>query len=137
MPAIADDSGLVVDALGGKPGVYTSSYGGEGLTDRERCEFLLSKMVNKKERRARFVCTIVCAFPDGSLLTATGECVGEIAEEPQGTGGFGYDPIFIPDGKGKTMAALPLGDKNSISHRGTALLEFSNLLDSYKAGMRL
>jgi len=132
LPSVADDSGLVVDALDGKPGVYTSSYGGEGLTPKERCEYLLSNMKNFEHRRAKFVCVIVCAFPDGKLITANGECHGCIVSEPRGSGGFGYDPVFQPDGKDRTMAELAPGEKNAISHRGIALKRFSELLKSLK-----
>ena len=128
MPAIADDSGLVVDALGGKPGVYTSSFGGEGLTARERCEYLMNVMEKMEQRRAKFVCTIVCAFPNGDLLTSTGECHGAISMRLAGSMGFGYDPVFIPDGLSKTMAELSSDEKNAISHRSKALRNFSELL---------
>jgi XTP/dITP diphosphohydrolase len=128
MPSIADDSGLMVDALDGKPGVFSSSFGGDELTDVERCNYLLDLMKDKKDRRAKFICTIVCAFPDGDLLTATGECAGTITEELKGMGGFGYDPIFKPVGKDKTMAELSSDEKNNISHRAIALRAFSGLL---------
>jgi len=133
-PAIADDSGLIVNALCGEPGVYSSSYGGEALTADERCEYLLKKMENMEQRQAKFVCTIVCAFPNGDLLTTIGECSGVITTEPVGTGGFGYDPVFRPDGCIKTMAELTTDEKNKISHRGVALRNFSDLLKSYRAG---
>jgi len=135
MPAIADDSGICVDALGGDPGVYSSSYGGAELSANERCAFLLHKMENVKQRNAIFVSVIVCMFPDGYQLTAAGECTGTIAEEAKGTRGFGYDPVFIPDGKDKTMAELTAGEKNALSHRKKALTEFSKLLKEYKEGM--
>jgi len=128
MPSIADDSGLMVDALGGAPGVYTSTFGGDGLSDSERCECLLQKMANEEHRCAKFVCTIVCVFPDGDFLMAEGECHGIITTAPRGTGGFGYDPIFQADGKTGTMAELPPEEKNRISHRGLALREFAMLV---------
>jgi len=128
LPAIADDSGLCVDALGGAPGVYTSSFGGEGLADGERNKYLLQKLENTEQRGANFVCTIVCAFPDGSVISAAGECKGRIARTPGGAGGFGYDPVFIAEGYDVTMAQLPPGKKNAISHRGKALREFAGLL---------
>jgi XTP/dITP diphosphohydrolase len=134
IPAIADDSGLVVDALGGEPGVYSSSYGGEALTADERCDYLLKKMDNTEQRKAKFVCTIVCAFPNGDILTTIGECCGVITTEPVGTGGFGYDPVFLPDNFKKTMAELTTDEKNKISHRGVALRKLSDLLISYRAG---
>jgi len=137
IPAIADDSGLVVSALGDEPGVYSSSYGGAELTDRERCCYLLDQMEKLEQRKAKFVCTIVCVFPDGGSITATGECNGVIAPKLFGTGGFGYDPVFIPDGYSKTMAELSIDEKNKISHRGVALRNFSDLLKSKEAGSQI
>jgi XTP/dITP diphosphohydrolase len=131
MPSIADDSGLMVDALGGEPGVYSSSYGGEGLNTIEHCAYLLDVMEGRKERTATFTCTIVCAFPDGKILMATGECHGEIVIKPRGSGGFGYDSVFLPRGMKKTMAELSPDEKNAISHRKLALVKFSELLKSY------
>ena len=128
MPAIADDSGLIVDALGGAPGLYSSAYGGDFLTDEERCAFLLKNMENVEQRGAKFVCTIVCLYPDGNMLSAYGECLGELALSPRGTNGFGYDPIFIAYGTDKTMAELPPDDKNELSHRGKALRGFAEQL---------
>jgi len=128
MPAIADDSGLVVEVLDGRPGVYSSSFGGDDLTSEQRCNFLLNAIENMEQRRAKFVCNIVCVFPDGRVLTATGECNGTISIEIRGEKGFGYDPVFIPDGYVKTMAELSSEEKNAISHRGKALVEFRELL---------
>jgi len=140
LPSIADDSGLLVDALGDKPGVYSSSFGGDDLTAAERCDYLLAELKDVQEmekRRARFVCTIVCAYPDGDLLTAGGECPGVITNAPCGLNGFGYDPVFLPDGMDKTMAELTSDEKNVISHRGKALRSFSELLKTRKAGMAI
>ena len=137
MPAIADDSGLIVDALDGKPGVYSSSFGGEALSSDERCMYLLRKMDNMEQRHAKFVCTIICAYPDGDLITATGECSGTITTKPRGSNGFGYDPVFLPDGMNRTMAELTSLEKNAISHRGKALVNFAKLLKSYYAGKRV
>ena len=134
LAAIADDSGLVVDALNGEPGVFSSSFGGENLTDSERAKFLLKKMEKMEQRCAKFVCTIVCAFPDGDLISSTGECSGTISKELKGSGGFGYDPIFIPVGKNKSMAELTSDEKNKISHRGAALHNFKNALAKFKRG---
>jgi len=134
LPAIADDSGLIVNALGGEPGVYSSSFGGEELTAEERCKYLLNKMENMEQRDAKFVCTIVCSFPDGDRITASGECHGIITTELQGEEGFGYDPVFLPDEDTKTMAEITSDRKNSISHRGKALRNFSELLKTKKAG---
>ncbi|MCL2227015.1 MAG: XTP/dITP diphosphatase [Oscillospiraceae bacterium] len=128
LPAIADDSGLVVDALGGEPGVHSSSYGGPALSGAQRCAYLLEKLRNKEQRSAKFVCTIVCAFPDGKNLISEGECNGEIAMTPRGSGGFGYDPVFLIKSTGKTMAELSAEEKNAVSHRGEALRKFILLL---------
>jgi len=129
-PAIADDSGLMVDALDGEPGVYSSSYGGDDLTAAERCLHLLKKMESMEQRDAKFVCTIVCVFPDGKLISAIGECYGKITTEPKGVGGFGYDPVFLPEGTDRTMAELTNNEKNLLSHRGKALRNFTGLLKS-------
>jgi len=132
LPAIADDSGLIVDALDGAPGVYTSSFGGNGLSSGERCGYLLKKLKNVRRRSAKFVCTIVCAFPDGDVITAQGECCGSIADAPSGSNGFGYDPVFIAEGYEKTMAELTSDEKNALSHRGAALRAFSVLIQERK-----
>jgi XTP/dITP diphosphohydrolase len=137
MPSISDDSGLIVDALGGEPGVYSSSYGGEDLTFDERCLYLLKKMEKLEQRTAKFVCSIVCVFPDGYYLTAYGECCGIITTKPYGSGGFGYDPVFKPDKHDRTMAQLSPAEKNEISHRGIALRNFYQQLKTYKAGVRV
>ncbi|MCI6497247.1 MAG: RdgB/HAM1 family non-canonical purine NTP pyrophosphatase [Anaeromassilibacillus sp.] len=120
-PAIADDSGLMVDALDGRPGVYTARYGGEGLSDKERYMNLLDEMkdIPKDKRTARFVSAICCVLSKDEVITVRGECVGEIAFEPSGEGGFGYDPIFLYEGK--SFALLTPEEKDSISHRGKAL----------------
>ncbi len=122
-PSMADDSGLVVDALDGRPGVRSARYGGDGLSDSDRYELLLREMdgIPPEERTARFVCVIAIALPDGTLLSARGECEGEITTGPRGAGGFGYDPVFYLPGHGLTMAELPLEEKNRISHRARAL----------------
>ena len=120
-PAIADDSGLMVDALDGRPGVYTARYGGEGLSDKERYMNLLDEMkdIPKDKRTARFVSAICCVLSKDEVITVRGECVGEIAFEPSGEGGFGYDPIFLYEVK--SFALLTPEEKDSISHRGKAL----------------
>ena len=124
LPAIADDSGLSVDALDGAPGVYSARYGGEGLDDTGRWQLLLEHMQGVEDRACRFVCVICCAFPDGGELMARGECPGVLAQAPQGDGGFGYDPIFYLPQLGKTMAQLTPQEKNSLSNRGNALRDF-------------
>ena len=122
--ALADDSGLEVDALGGAPGVHSSRYAGEDATDADNNAKLLAALadVPDAERTARFRCVVVLVDRDGSVVTASGSCEGRIACEPAGDGGFGYDPLFLPDATpGRTMAQLPLAEKNAISHRGAAL----------------
>ena len=129
LPAIADDSGLVVDALNGEPGVYSARYGGPELDDTGRWQLLLKNMEGKEDRACKFVSVICCAFPDGSELMARGECHGVVAQGPKGEGGFGYDPVFwLPD-LGKSMAELALEEKNKISHRGNALRVFKEELE--------
>ena len=128
LPAAADDSGLVVEALGGAPGVYSARYGGAlAHTDAERSALLLKNMENVEHRGAKFVSVIAVAYPDGRIVTARGECCGEIAREQRGTNGFGYDPLFLlPDGR--HMAELSSEEKNAISHRGRALRELKRIL---------
>ena len=120
--AVADDSGLVVDALGGEPGVYSARYGpGHDASDADRYNYLLNKLGDEKNRSARFVCCICCTMPDGTVLRSRGECEGEIMHGPKGDGGFGYDPVFKPDAVERGMAELTPDEKNAISHRGKAL----------------
>ena len=125
LPAIADDSGLCVDALTGGPGVYSARYGGEDLDDRGRCMLLLSNLRGQTTRAAHFSCAIACAFPDGRTLTAEGRCDGAIAFAPLGDGGFGYDPLFLLTEKGKTFGQLSPEEKSAVSHRGKALAAFA------------
>lgn len=123
--AVADDSGLCVDALGGEPGIYSARYGlGHAASDEERYRYLLQKMEGVKDRSARFVCCICCTFPDGSVIRSRGECEGEILLAPKGQNGFGYDPVFHPLCLDKSMAELNPEEKNAISHRGKALRAF-------------
>lgn len=124
LPAIADDSGLMVDTLGGEPGVYSARYGGEGLDDTGRWQLLLKNMEGKADRTCKFVSVICCCFPDGTEVMARGECPGILAQGPSGDGGFGYDPIFYLPQLGKTMAQLTPEEKNKISHRAKALAGF-------------
>lgn len=121
---VADDSGLEVDALQGRPGVRSARYAGENASDDERMRRLLSELsdVPEANRRARFVCALAFADPATNFLQVfTGTCEGRIAFEPCGTGGFGYDPVFIPDGYRATFGELPAGVKEQISHRARAL----------------
>ena len=131
LPAIADDSGLCVDALNGAPGVYSARYGGPGLDDPGRCALLLENMRGMLDRRCRFVSVIHCAFPNGDALTARGECPGTLAYAPRGESGFGYDPIFFVPSLKKTFAQLTAEEKNAISHRGLALKAFQEKLADY------
>ncbi len=119
---LADDSGLEVDALGGEPGVQSKRYAGEGRSDADRNRYLLHllKDVPAGERGACFRCTIVIADPQGRTWSTEGSCPGEIAFEPRGQNGFGYDPVFIVSGRGMRMAELPPEEKNRISHRARA-----------------
>ena len=128
LPAVADDSGLCVDALGGAPGVYSARYGGPGLDDVGRYQLLLENMRGMLDRRCKFVSAICCCFPDGEVITARGECPGTLAYAPKGDG-FGYDPIFFLPERKKTFAELTAEEKNAISHRGRALEEFRSKLE--------
>jgi XTP/dITP diphosphohydrolase len=130
MSALADDSGLEIDALGGEPGRLSARYAGEGASDRDRVNYLLSKLegVPWEERSARFRCVIAVAVPDGQVEFCSGECRGVIALEPKGEQGFGYDPIFYLPELDKTMAELPLEVKNEVSHRGKAARKVSQAL---------
>ena len=131
LPAIADDSGLCVDALNGGPGVYSARYGGEGLDDRGRYTLLLENMRGQTSRAAHFTCAIACVFPNGDTITAEGQAPGTIAFAPMGEGGFGYDPVFFVPDKAKTFAQLTQEEKAEISHRGKALREFTKKLETY------
>jgi XTP/dITP diphosphohydrolase len=131
LPAIADDSGLCVDALNGGPGVYSARYGGEELDDRGRYTLLLNSMRGQTTRAAHFTCSIACAFPNGDTLTAEGQVQGTIAFAPMGDGGFGYDPVFFYPPLAKTFGQLTVEEKSKISHRGKALAEFSEKLATY------
>ena len=120
MAAFADDSGLEVAALGGAPGIYSARYGGENATYAEKMAKLLKELENVDDRRARFVCVIALAYRGDIVETFRGEVTGRIAFEPHGTDGFGYDPIFIPDGYDKTFGELGEDVKSKISHRARA-----------------
>lgn len=128
IPAVADDSGLAVDALGGAPGVYSARYAGEGATDMQRIEKLLAEMkqVPPEQRTACFISAICCVFPDGTKIEVQGKCEGRIAFEPLGKDGFGYDPIFLVGEK--TYAQMTPQEKDAISHRGRALRLFQEKL---------
>lgn len=132
MDAIGDDSGLVVDALGGAPGIYSARYAGEGSSDNKNNEKLLSELKEKKNRNARFVCCIALVLADGTQEFFEGECHGQIIQEKKGRSGFGYDPVFYVPQYGKTMAELGPDIKNRISHRAIA----SEKLLSYFSGLK-
>ncbi|MBQ8134067.1 MAG: RdgB/HAM1 family non-canonical purine NTP pyrophosphatase [Clostridia bacterium] len=125
-PAIADDSGLMVDALGGRPGVFSARYAD---TDEEKIEKLLQELMEtgSEDRTAHFVCVICCCFPSGEKIFAYGQCDGNIGYAPRGNNGFGYDPIFFVEGN-KTFAELTETQKDAMSHRGKALKELSDQL---------
>jgi XTP/dITP diphosphohydrolase len=123
LPALADDSGLCVDALEGAPGVFSARYAGENATDEKRCEYLLSQMKGKSNRKAAFECVLSLAVPSGAALTYEARCEGLIVEHPSGAGGFGYDPIFFYPPLKMTFAQLNNEEKNRVSHRGKAFLE--------------
>ncbi|MBO4897739.1 MAG: XTP/dITP diphosphatase [Clostridia bacterium] len=131
VPAMADDSGLEVFALSMRPGIYSARYAGENATDEDRVKKLLSEMDGKEDRRARFVCAAALCMPDGREIVCRGETNGNLLYAPQGTGGFGYDPIFVPVGFDKTFAEIPQEEKNKISHRRRAFdklsLEIENI----------
>ncbi len=131
MPVLADDSGLQIDALDGRPGVYSARYAGEPTNDIQNYEKVLNEMndVRLEERSARFICVLALARPGKETLYKEGLCEGSIATEPKGTNGFGYDPIFIPKGFTGTMAELENDEKNKISHRYHALLQLENWLN--------
>lgn len=131
MPCIADDSGLCIDALNGEPGVYSARYSGGHGNDDDNIRLVLSKLenVSDEKRTARFVCAICVCFPDGRMLSIQGKCEGKIGYEKTGSGGFGYDPIFMVGEK--SFAELTAEEKDSISHRGNALRELVRTLPEY------
>ena len=132
MPALADDSGLEVEALGGEPGVRSARYAGMQGDDAANIARLLARMqgIPVGRRTARFVCVLALASPSGESLAIRETCEGTIGEAPRGGHGFGYDPVFLPAGMDRTMAELTRGEKNSISHRGKALRRLRTLLEA-------
>ena len=128
-PALADDSGLVVDSLDGAPGVYSARYAGENATDAQRYTKLLEEMKGQSNRKAAFECVLSLAVPTGAALTYEARCEGVIAEEPAGDGGFGYDPVFYYPPFKKTFGQLSREEKSRVSHRGKALKEFKDEFD--------
>ena len=118
---LADDSGLEVDFLNGAPGVRSARYAGERAADAENLAKLVAAMAGVKQRAARFRCVIALCSPEGESRTVFGACEGRLSESPRGANGFGYDPLFIPEGHDKTFAELPAETKNALSHRARAL----------------
>mgnify|MGYP000796571676 CR=1 FL=1 len=134
LPVLADDSGLMVDALGGAPGVHSARYTGRHEdSDAARYTLLLHNLGDRTDRTARFVSCICCTFPNGDVLRARGTCEGSILFAPCGENGFGYDPVFQPDGCACSMAELRPEEKNAISHRGNALKILKEELRNYYA----
>jgi len=129
LPALADDSGLMVEALDHAPGVHSARYGGGNATDEQRCLKLLAEMEGKTNRRAVFECVISLAVPTGPALTYEARCEGLIAEQPAGSNGFGYDPVFYYPPYKRTFAQLTRTEKSLVSHRGKALSELKDEFD--------
>ncbi|HEX2267188.1 MAG TPA: RdgB/HAM1 family non-canonical purine NTP pyrophosphatase [Actinomycetota bacterium] len=131
-PALADDSGIEVDALGGGPGPRSARFAGENATDEENLRLLIDRVQGTGEdrRSARYRCVAACAWPDGSDVWAEETCEGKLIVDPRGTGGFGYDPIFVPEGYEQTMAELTPDEKHRISHRGKAFRSLNALMTS-------
>ncbi len=130
LPALADDSGIEVDALGGGPGPRSARFAGEHASDQDNLDLLVERVsqVEPSERTARYRCVAACAWPDGRERWAEGVCEGSLILEPRGTGGFGYDPVFVPVGEERTMAELGAKEKDAISHRGAAFRALGEIL---------
>ncbi|MBR1658801.1 MAG: RdgB/HAM1 family non-canonical purine NTP pyrophosphatase [Oscillospiraceae bacterium] len=134
LPAVADDSGLMVEALEGAPGIYSARFtGNHEDSDEARNAFLLQKLEGVENRRAKFVSCVCCTFPNGDVLRTRGEMHGSIALSPRGSAGFGYDPLFLSDDyPGRTNGELGPGEKNAVSHRGKAVRKFAEELRNYQ-----
>ncbi|PTY39820.1 RdgB/HAM1 family non-canonical purine NTP pyrophosphatase [Brachyspira hampsonii] len=130
LPSLADDSGLCVNALEGKPGIYSARYGGESLGYKEKMQMLLDELKDKKDKTAYFVTSAVCVLDDNYYIAVEGRVNGKIIENPRGFEGFGYDPIFQPDGYNITYAEMSLEEKNSMSHRSLAMKKMKDILSS-------
>lgn len=137
IPALADDSGLLVEALDGAPGVYSARFAGEKATDQQRCEKLLKEMKGQTDRKAAFECVISIAVPTGPALTYEARCEGLITEKPFGRNGFGYDPVFFFPELNQTFAQLTRTEKSRVSHRGKALAELQEEFDKVLTWIRL
>ncbi|WP_174613964.1 XTP/dITP diphosphatase [Virgibacillus ihumii] len=122
-PVLADDSGLMVDALNGRPGIFSARYAGEPKDDQANLEKVLRELERSANRQARFVCVLAVAIPGEETFFKRGVCEGSLIMEPRGGNGFGYDPIFVPDGFTTTMAQLSSDEKNNISHRSDAIMK--------------
>ncbi len=134
LPALADDSGLVVEVLGGAPGIYSSRYAGEKASYEDNVRKLLLKMKGCRPRSAAFVCVSVLYFPDGAIFTSRGRLQGIISKEASGSGGFGYDPVFYIPKKRKTLAEMKDSEKNAISHRGEAFRKMAKIIRKLTKG---
>jgi len=119
--ALADDSGICVDALGGAPGIYSARFSGVHGNDEDNNRLLLEKILHAPDRSAHYTCAMALVYPDGRVVEAEGYMYGEITENPRGTRGFGYDPLFVPHGESRTVAEMTDEEKNEISHRANAL----------------
>ncbi|HWH14914.1 MAG TPA: RdgB/HAM1 family non-canonical purine NTP pyrophosphatase [Miltoncostaeaceae bacterium] len=125
---VADDTGLAVHALDGRPGVYSARYAGPGATFDDNCRLLLQEMRGVRDRRAAFVCVLVALHADGDMALGCGVLPGRITEEPRGERGFGYDPVFVPEGDERSLAELTTEEKNALSHRGRAARRLAAVL---------
>jgi XTP/dITP diphosphohydrolase len=134
LPAVADDSGLAVDALHGMPGILSARWAGKHGDDQANLELLLAQLSDIPKRGAAFVCVAALALPDGTEWTTTGVLVGHVTRAPRGTNGFGYDPVFIPDGLTQTTAELAPEEKDAISHRGRAFRAIAPIIIASRPG---
>lgn len=134
LPAIADDSGICIDALDGAPGIYSARFAGDNATDDEKNALILEKLKNVEQsnRSAHYVSAISCVFPNGDIIQVEGKCFGEIAYEPSGNGGFGYDPIFLYEGR--SFGEFTAEEKDKVSHRGNSLRMLKDELTKYLEG---
>ena len=130
LPSLADDSGICINALNGEPGIYSARYGGENLGYKEKMQLILDKLKNKDDRSAYFITSAVCVLDDNYYIALEGRVNGKIIESPRGFDGFGYDPIFQPDGYNVTYAEMSLEEKNSMSHRALAMNKMKEILSS-------
>lgn len=130
LPSLSDDSGICVNALNGEPGIYSARYGGENLGYKEKMQLILDKLKNKDDRTAYFITSAVCVLDDNYYIALEGRVNGKIIESPRGFDGFGYDPIFQPDGYNVTYAEMSLEEKNSMSHRALAMNKMKEILSS-------